>query len=724
MNVIESIDHEYRAIRDVTASYVAFTPPTRMRVSDAATEYLKLYQPGGSAKPWARDETPYMVEPTDIFASRQYEASIFVGPARTGKTAALLLGGLTHAVVNDPGDMLMVQMTQDKAREFSKTDIDRALRYSPKIREFIGRAQDDNTHDKTFKGGMWLRIGWPTAPNFSGTTYRYVMFTDYDRMPDDIDGEGSGYMMGLKRTTTFMSRGMCMVESSPGRPIEDPSWRPVTPHEAPPTTGILGLYNQTDRRRYYWQCTAPKCGEWFEAEPGLKLFGLPSEDTLMELVREANLEALATEHNRIVCPHCDAKHGPRSKYDMNLGGRWVKDGQILTRRNELVGDAHDASVAGFWLGGAAAAYQSWRSIILRYLNGLREYSLTGSEVTLQTTTNTDQGMPYTSQLLKQAQRDTQDPAQRAEKEMVRYVVPDEARFIVAAVDVQGGTNSKFVVQVHAVGPNREKWVIDRYNIVKSNRQGIGEEFAPIDPAAYKEDWDLITERVVRSTYRTSMEGKELRVRLTVVDSGGEAGVTGNAYDWYRRIRQLGLESRVMLIKGVGRDIKADFPFMKISMKGARNPDEEGDIPLYLLNSNTLKDNIDTGRKRSKPGPAFIHIPAWLPRAWWDEFYSEVRQPNGVWKQVKSRNEAFDCLYYCEAGCLRLAADKFTWEGPNTPSWARPLVDNSDLITREDRREENADIHEQRDPITTATPIRVVQQVTRQTRGSSYLGRRN
>ncbi len=720
MSIIQTIDHEARAIRDVTSPFAAFKPPTRMRVSEAATRHLKLYQPGGGAIAWDGNETPYMIEPTDMFASRRHEASIFVGPARTGKTAALLLGSLTHAVINDPGDMLMVQMTQDKAREFSKTDIDRALRYSPDIREYIGRTQDDNTHDKMFSHGMWLRIGWPTAPNFSGTTYRYVLFTDYDRMPDDIDGEGSGYMMGLKRTTTLMSRGMCMVESSPGRPIEDPSWRPVTPHEAPPTTGILGLYNQTDRRRWYWKC--PDCGEWMEAAPGLGLFELPSEDVLLELVREANLEALATEHNRIVCPHCKAKHGPRSKYNLNLAGRWVRDGHILTRRDELVGDPHEAAVSGFWLGGVAAAYQSWRSIILRYLNGLREYALTGAEVTLQTTTNTDQGMPYTSQLLRQAQKNTQDPAQRAEKTLERFVVPDEARFLVATVDNQGGTNARYVVQVHAVGPHREKWVIDRYNISKSKREGIGEEFAPIDPAAYAEDWDLITERVIRSTYKTKMTGKEMRIRMTVVDSGGEDGVTDNAYAWYRRIRDVGLESRVMLIKGVGKDTKAEFPFIKLTMKGARNPDEDGDIPLYLLNSNTLKDTIDTGRKRLKSGPAFIHIPAWLPRAWWDEFYSEVRQPNGTWKRIKSRNEAFDLMYYCEAGCLRLAADKFAWDGDSTPSWARPLAENSDLVTREDRREENADLRQPVTPITNAVPTRVVREFTRQSRGSGYLKR--
>ena len=157
----------------------------------------------------------------------------------------LLDGWLAHCVTSDPGDMLIVQMSQEKAREFSKTRVDRAIRNSPRLSDLMStRGHDDNTHDKLFRHGMWLKIGWPSASQLSSSDYRYVALTDYDRMPDNIDGEGSAYQLGLKRTTTFLSRGMCMVESSPGRDMADPHWRPATAHEAPPVTGIVGIYNQ------------------------------------------------------------------------------------------------------------------------------------------------------------------------------------------------------------------------------------------------------------------------------------------------------------------------------------------------------------------------------------------------------------------------------------------------------------------------------------------------
>jgi phage terminase large subunit GpA-like protein len=678
------LDHHSRALGDVLSPHAAFRPPRRVPVAQGAAESLYFKQPGGVPGLWSADETPYMVDPMNMLASRRHEAVCFVGPARTGKTAGLLLGWMAHNVVNDPGDMLFVQMTQDKAREFSKTDVDRAIRYSPAVQAMMGSSQDDNTHDKMFRHGMWLRIAWPTVSNVSGSTYRYVAITDIDRMTnaENVDGEGPLFNLALKRTQTFLSRGMCLVESSPGIEITDPHWSRATLHEAPPVTGILGIYNRSDRRRLYWKC--PLCADWFEASPGLDLFGLPAESTLLEMVREADLEALAVEHNRVVCPHCRGQIGPRSKRELNLNARWLQDGLSLTRTDELVGKAHESSIAGYWLGGVAAAYQSWRSIVLRYLQGLRAYVLTGSEEALKTTVNTDQGAPYMSRVLRDAAASTRDPSQRKEKGLERYVVPPEARFLVASVDIQGGVGSRFVVQVHAVGPHREKWLIDRYNITDSEREGVGGGKAPIDPAAYAEDWDVLTERVLRSTYRTHVEGQEMRVRLTVVDTGGEDGVTERSYAWFRRLRRLGIAGRVMLIKGQGRNAKAVMPLIKESLVGNRNPKEQGDIPLYLVNSNQLKDIVANGLAREVPGPGYFHVPSWVPQAFFDELQSEVRNPDGTWTQIRKRNESFDLLAYCEAGCLRLGSDKINWDRP--PDWAKPLSENSERITRDDRRD--------------------------------------
>ncbi len=698
--------HYSRAMRDVFSGYSAFRPPKRMTVSQSAAKSLIIKQTGGPATAWSPDETAYMVEPMDMLASRRHESVCFVGPARTGKTGGLVLGFMTHAITSDPGDMLIVQMSQEKAREFSKTDIDRALRHSPDLAAMKSMSgQDDNTFDKMLKNGMWLRIAWPTVSNVSGSTYRYAVSTDYDRVEDDIGGEGALYGLLVKRTTTFLSRGMCVVESSPGREITDPSWTPVTAHEAPPVGGILGIYNRSDRRRWYWKCI--DCAEWFEAEPGLGLFHLPKENELIEIVREVNIPQFAKEYARVICPHCGSLIDFKHRQALNATGRWVQDGQRLNRYDELEGEAMEANIAGYWLGGVAATYQKWSSLIERYLQGLREYALTGGELALKTTINTDQGMPYISRHLAEAQQESKDPKDRPAKDLQRYVVPDWTRLVAASVDVQGGSNARFDVQVHAVGPNFEQAVINRFTILDSRREGMGSTYAPIDPASYPEDWDRITEEVVRSTYRTSTEGREIRVKLTVVDSGGEDGVTDKAYEWMRRCRRDGLGMRVMLYKGASTKTA---PLLRESLLGARNSKEKGDVPVYVCNPNLLADAVAANLKRTKPGPGYYHFPepkgpnnpeGWLPKSFFDELAAEVRDENGTWRQVRKRNETFDHLKMIYAGLLRLGIDKIKDWAEGAPQWAQPLDANSEVVTSDQRREMKQQAVEQRQAVVPA-----------------------
>lgn len=685
------------ALSDVCSAWPALVPPNRVSVSQGAAANLKIARPGGASGYWNPQETPYMVEPTDHLASRLHNAVVFVGPAQSGKTVALCEGWMTHAVINDPGDMAIFQMTQEKAREYSKQRIDRAILNSPNLRAMRGlAARDDNLHDKQFRNGMWVRLAWPTVTNMSSTSYRYVVGTDYDRWPDDIDGEGDGFGLMLKRTTTFLSRGKVAVESSPGRPIKDPNWRPSTPHEAPPTAGILGIYNRSDRRRWYWKC--PHCGSWFEAKPGLGLFNLPPADELLKVVRSLDIDVFARQHSAVVCPAQGCVVEPSHREDMNRNGRWLRDGLTLDSHDRLSGTSRSSSIAGYWLGGVAATYVTWETLVRRQLQGLLEYALNGSELPLQTTANTDQGVPYMSRHLEEATGgDT--PEDIAEPDLPRYIVPDWARFLVASVDVQGGRNARFSVQVHAVGEYMEQSLVDRYEIKDSKRPGLGTEFAPIDPARYAEDWDVLNERVLAATYRTSDPDREVRVKLAVVDTGGEDGVTWKAYAWYRRLRVQGggLTSRVMLVKGGAMRTRVDW-HIRESMVGGKQG--EGDIPLYHLNPNLFKDEVHASLQR-RGGPSSYHFPkprgptnpeGWLEQAFFDELQAEVRDENGIWEQIRARNESFDHCCYIRAGCLRLGADKARfWASP--PAWALPLHqagpgavrENSEVVSPEQRR---------------------------------------
>jgi len=661
----------------VRGAAIAFRPPRRVTVAEGAESALTIRQPGGYSGQWSPRETPYIVEPMNALAARDKEAVCFVGPARTGKTMGLLDGWVAHCVTNDPGDMLITQMSQEKAREYSKTRIDRAIRHSKALRDLMSaRGHDDNTHDKLFRHGMWLKIGWPSASQMSSSDYRYVGLTDYDRFPDDIDGEGSAYQLGLKRTQTFLSRGMLMVESSPGRDYADPHWRPATPHEAPPVTGIVGIYNRSDRHRWYWQC--PDCSEYFEAAPGLSLFaGMPPEEELMDMVRGSDLSAMADRYALVVCPHCGSMIEQRHKPHLNRieTARWVADGQSVTRDGEVIGAAPRASIAGYWLGGVAAAYQKWDSLILRYLQGLRELVMSGSDLTLKATINTDQGMPYLPRALL---ADVQKGLEERVEDMPRFVVPDWARFLLAAVDVQGGKLARFVVQVHAVGPDMEQAIVDRYDITESVRG----EGVRIDPAGYPEDWDVLTDKVLNATYRLN-DGREMMIRRMGVDLGGEAGVTPNAQAWFQRVKAAGLFDRVRLTKGAG--VRQATPVVESKLTGKQS---RLITPYLSVGTDYFKDQVAISKKRETPGPAYMHFPSWLKQWWFDELNAESRGKDGKWRKTRDRNESLDLWVIVNALAYHLGPNnpsvRFDWARP--PAWAGDRDKNPLVVTKESRRQ--------------------------------------
>lgn len=510
--------------------------PRRMPVADAVGTYMRVPMGAGNSVPWDPDLAPYVIEPMNCLASREYDAVVFVGPARTGKTIGLIDGWIVYNIVCDPADMLVIQVSEEKAREHSKKRLDRTFRCSPEVKNRLSpRRNDNNVYDRTFRAGNYLKLGWPSVNIMSSSDYKSVALTDYDRFPEDIDGEGDAFSLASKRTTTFMSSGMTLVESSPGRDIRDTKWRRTTPHEAPPTTGILSLYNRGDRRRLYWPC--PHCGEYFQ----------PEMDN-MTGYRDSSDPVLASEAAFLQCPACKGRITPDMKRALNMKCVWLRDGQCIDRNGQVSGDGRRSRIASFWMEGPAAAYQTWAQLIYKYLTAEQEYESTRSEETLKTVINTDFGRPYLPRASLE-QRKSELLEQRAE-DVPKRSVPDGVQFLTATVDVQAGRDRRFVVQVTGYGSMGERWIVDRYNIRYSLRCDGNGESIQVDPASYPEDWDLLLTDVFEKTWPLASDpSKGMRLMSMAVDSGGEDGVTDNAYKFWRRCRREGLGKRIYLFKG-------------------------------------------------------------------------------------------------------------------------------------------------------------------------------
>lgn len=630
--------------------------PRRMRVADAVAQYMRVPMGAGNSVPWDPLVAPYVIEPMNCLASREYDAVIFVGPARTGKTIGLIDGWVIYNVICDPADMLIIQMTEEKAREHSKKRLARTFRVSPEVVSRLSpNKNDNNVYDRTFLAGNYLKIGWPSVNIMSSSDYKCVALTDYDRFPEDIDGEGDAFSLASKRTTTFMSSGMTLVESSPGRDVKDVKWRRTSPHEAPPTTGILSLYNRGDRRRWYWPC--PHCGEYFQ----------PCGDVVAGF-RDIADPVLASEAAYIQCPSCSGRILPEQKRELNGRGVWLRDGESINADGSRYGDPRRSRIASFWMEGPAAAYQTLSQLVYKLLTAEQEYETTGSEETLKTVINTDWGLPYLPRASME-QRKSELLEQRAEPVPSRSV-PDGVNFLVATVDVQAGRHRRFVVQVTGYGSRGERWIIDRYNITQSLRGDSDGESQRIDPASYPEDWDvLLTDVFHKSWPLASAPSQQMRLMAMAVDSGGEDGVTDNAYKFWRRCRRDGLGKRIYLFKGdsIRRAKLITRTFPDNTGRTGRRAQAAGDVPLWLLQTDALKDRVNNALWRDSPGPGYVHFPDWLGSWFYDELTYEERSSDGKWsKPGRGANEAFDLMVYAEALVILHGYEKIRW--PDAPEW--------------------------------------------------------
>ncbi len=689
----------FDGVGDLFAKVIAgsLQPPRRVTVSEWAVADRYINQPGAYVGPWKNETVPYMVEPMDTLTDPNFVSEIFVGPAQCAKTDALIVNPIGYSATTDPMDMLVVCPTHAAARDFSIRRVDRLHRHSKPVGDAVLKAKDaDNRTDKQYSNGMMLSLAHPSISELAGRPIGRVSLTDYDRMPDDIDGEGSPFDLASKRTTTFGSFAMTLAESSPSRDVVDAKYI-CSGNEAPPCGGILALYNRGDRRRWHWPC--PDCGSYFEGQ----------WEHLVWDRAESNMDSAVTV--RLICPHCQYAISPDQRYTMLQNGAWLKEGQKIDDDGIIVGEGRRSNIASFWLRGVAAGLTTWAKLVKSYLDAEDDFQSNGSEESLKKFFNTDLGEPYipkrdladhsrTPDMLMQKayplpyleNEDGEDrhvlrlPNNQSPK-WVEPLVPDHVRALIGLVDVQ---QNMFIVQIVGISPGRpaDLTIIDRFSIRNSDREDEHSGgFEWVKPGSYIDDWDKIEELVIARAYRLASDlAKKMTVKMTFCDSGGKAGVTTNAYAFVRELRKRGLGARFHLVKGASfpNAPRAQITYPDNSKRGGGSKaGAQGDVPVLMLNPTLLKDALDNRLNVAVPGSGFIHFPDWLPDWFYGELTAETRDPKKGWLNLnKRRNEAWDLLYYALGACASalLAVEKVDWENP--PLWLTPVEGNPLVIAAE------------------------------------------
>lgn len=654
----------FKTIGDIILSVAEILQPSEhLTVSEAAEKYRYVNQPGAYVGPWMNSTTPMMVEPMDVFTSREYNGEVFVGPAQSGKTDSLIINTVAYTIKVEPMDTMIVCPTMTAGRDFSIRRIDRLHRHSEQIGEMMLKGADfDNKFDKQYRNGMLLTISWPTPTELAGKPIGRIVMTDFDRMPMDVAGDGNPYDLASKRTTTFGSYAMTLAESSPSKEVTDVKWIGRTPHEAPPCEGILALYNRGDRRRWYWPCLS--CGSYFE--------GNFKHLTYEKRTGQTNLEV--SETVRMKCPYCAHEAHTDDREEMNARGRWLKEGQGIDKDGMIFGPKPRTSIASFWLNGVAAVFTNWKKLVAQYLDAEDEFERTGSQEALRKFYNNDLGEPYYE---KGSQEVRLPETLKARAEPLREQhVPANVRFLVATVDVQA---NMWVVQVTGILPGApfDTVIIDRFEVKYSKRLNEVGERLWVKPATYQEDWDELTEHVLKKEYPLDDDsGRMMSIKMVGCDSGGKAGVTTRAYDYYRKLKSENLHRRFILVKGDG---KPGIPRCRISFPDANGRGDKmsaarGDVPVLILNSNLLKDDLNGRLECIQPMKGMFRTPNWLSDKFYAELCAEFRTVKGWENPASHRNESWDLAYYTIGLCVSelVRVEGIVWSNP--PSWAADWSD--------------------------------------------------
>ncbi|MBN9525442.1 MAG: phage terminase large subunit family protein [Alphaproteobacteria bacterium] len=642
------------AVRRAAAS--ALRPPRRITISECAEKHRHVRNKGGGySGPWRNSLTPYLVEPMDRQLRRDTDMVVIIGPAQFGKTE-IFLNTIAHAALYAPRDILLIQPSRSLAQDFSERRIEQGLlNTSPDVKAQIGESRgDDKVFTKTFKNGSMVTLGYPVSGELASRPVPFVLIDERDSIDDDIGGEGDPIVLARKRTTQFGKNGIITVVSSPKR--EDI------------TKGIVPLFFDGDRNLWWWPCL--DCGEYWS--PGFDADQVPTIAHL-RILPDATPDQAASMA-ALICPHCGAlTEAERHRTEMRSRGLWLPYGMGIRPSGDLIGVRPVTRVGSYWLSGLVNAFKPLADTVHAYVTALRKYERTGDETDLKAEVNTTLGVYYKSKAVTEAEQLEPGVLKERAEAFPLGVVPARAGAIFGTVDVQ---MNSFVVAIWAVAATGEFWLVAYFDIFKAVEvDGIERQ---ISPATNGADWDVLTDQVVLS--RWPVEGTEdfMSPTLTMVDTGGKKGATGNAYEWWIRASRyrdaaglrVRLDRSIMLTKGGNRP---DAPLITRSLIETDNRGRrlKKGVKLYILNVHALKDIASSRLQVAKPGANYVHFSLDTPDRVYAELCAEVRTEDDGWQKRSPRNEAWDLFVQLLAAWVRKGGPKIDPASP--PSWLRQVA---------------------------------------------------
>ena len=326
------------------------------------------------------------------------------------------------------------------------------------------------------------------------------------------------------------------------------------------------------------------------------------------------------------CEDCGSLIEESSKQWMINNGKWVATNALN-------------KTAGFHISELYSVWSTWADMATNFLEAKK------NPETLKTFINTALGQSW------EEQGDTVEYEALLQRRLNydHTAIPEEVLVIVAGVDTQ---KDRLEITITGYGRNYEAWVID-------HRIFWG------DPNAANCWADL--DAYLKTRFKTE-SGRVMPISCTCIDSGGHST---NAVYQFTKPRQA---RRIFAIKGLS---VAGKPIANKPSYVGKNK-----AVLYGVGTDSAKEAI-YARLTTDIDQTTLHFPSDVDEEYFKQLTAEKRvakfvrgRKSLVWKQIRPRNEALDCLVYCFAAIYIL-----------NPNWdsieQRTLVNEPDVVPQEE-----------------------------------------
>lgn len=574
----------------------ALRPPPNVPISEfSERERVLSSEVAAASGRWKN--IGYQVEMQD--AIKPGKIVTYITSSQVGKTESIL-NLLLYWMLNETGGINFVLPSESMATEFSKARIAPLVRDTPKLRALIGDARKDGNSQlfRKYPSG-YLRLTGTKADRLSSFGAPLACADEIDRMPRNAINSGGTYegkplLLLLERFKNWPNRRALLT----GTPTIDGA------------SEIQSWWLKSDQRIPLIPCPHSDCDNEIFLD-FLNIFNRPDWGTFTWTGKD-NDEETDAKSIAFQCGKC-SRHFNESDYDKwSVRPNWIKLNP-------------GAENPGFHINAFYSPWTTWSSLLEKFIEAGK------NPMKLMTFWNTTGGWPFSFEAIKTPE--WQELATR-KHEYERYQVPNDAKILLAACDVQF---DRLECSVWAF--NRKQAYLITHEAFSGNTSNIDDEcWGELDAFIHKE-WVKqngikirIHKCAIDAHYNTNQVANYARKRKRVVP------VTGIDTNWQADI----LPSRPI-------DIKRNGKFFRTGKR--RWPIGVSVVKLDLYARLKLQP-ADDGTLPAE----YVRFPSGMPEEYYKQLTGEVckleEDARGnakmVWEKQYDAVETLDCAVYALA----------------------------------------------------------------------------